>query len=393
MKVTGNKPHQPNTRPLVETAANKDVANDQASEFLAIMLGIANQTINPDESAESNDSGSPDTEEDNEKSPSAVVSNAPVATAVPDISTLLTTKETAISLPSNIDVMSKQAPIDLPAPVTPINQPSAQLKQPTMTMPKSIKKMDLPSKSDFLEKNQKSDTTSSDTFTIMSETHKEHAKTTIMGAPTETPAASAPTLPTPSAHQPLQPIVKALEQPLMALGNEINLALIKNTTLNQTDITSHSLTGSTQSIGKLPEDYSLEVEFLPQLSKDALKDIQVAHIKIYPPELGPIVAKIDIKKNGISLDILANNTKVKEMIESHLSDLQKHFMQSALPIQHINIRLDNTTLEGSIDSNGRQNKQQPLLEEKRDETMRDDQNNNKGNKWRQKINALVDTFV
>lgn len=79
-----------------------------------------------------------------------------------------------------------------------------------------------------------------------------------------------------------------------------------------------------------------------------------ANIKIYPPELGKITAKMKMDKNVATLEITAENKQVKALIQGHLSSLREQFSQSNIQLSKIEIVLadDKTPTETTANEQG-----------------------------------------
>jgi flagellar hook-length control protein FliK len=79
-----------------------------------------------------------------------------------------------------------------------------------------------------------------------------------------------------------------------------------------------------------------------------------AKIKIYPPELGPVLANLKVDKNSADLVIWAQNNHVAALIESNLGHLKEKFAQSDINLNSIQVQ----TLQGQeqqSDTKGQQN--------------------------------------
>lgn len=90
-----------------------------------------------------------------------------------------------------------------------------------------------------------------------------------------------------------------------------------------------------------------------------------ANIKIYPPELGKITAKMKMDRNVATLEITAENKQVKALIQGHLSSLREQFSQSNIQLSKIEIVLadDKTSAETTAKDQGQQQTPQEAVEE------------------------------
>lgn len=98
-------------------------------------------------------------------------------------------------------------------------------------------------------------------------------------------------------------------------------------------------------------DYEVNVEMTPASSGAISKDVYNAKIKIYPPELGHITAKLKVDKNSTELVILTENNHVKNIVESNLAQLKDSFAKSDINLTTVHV----DTANSQATSNG-QNK-------------------------------------
>lgn len=121
------------------------------------------------------------------------------------------------------------------------------------------------------------------------------------------------------------------------------------------------------------------------------KDVYTANIKIYPPELGSVIAKLKIAKNTAELTLTTENDRVKQIVEANLPALRDHFIRSDLNLVSIDVRvqLANTDV-------GDQKPKQQADQQKSDNAMPEQDANNKANNQvliKKRLNSLVDTYV
>jgi flagellar hook-length control protein FliK len=121
------------------------------------------------------------------------------------------------------------------------------------------------------------------------------------------------------------------------------------------------------------------------------KDVYTANIKIYPPELGSVIAKLKISKNIAELTLTTENDRVKQIVEANLPALRDHFIRSDLNLVSIDVRvhLANTDV-------GDQQPKQQADQQKPDTSMPRQEANQKTNNQtlvKKRLNSLVDTYV
>ncbi len=83
-----------------------------------------------------------------------------------------------------------------------------------------------------------------------------------------------------------------------------------------------------------------------------------ANIKIYPPELGKVTAKMRMDKNEANLEITAENKQVKAILQGHLNTLREQFSQSNITLNKIDIILADNKESGTANPNGRGEKEE-----------------------------------
>lgn len=89
-----------------------------------------------------------------------------------------------------------------------------------------------------------------------------------------------------------------------------------------------------------------------------LQQIHDAKIKIYPPELGHIIAKLRVDKNNAELIIMTENNQVKEIVESNLPMLRQHFQEASINLGQIQVQ---TNQSGGKDAENNQSRQQEAV--------------------------------
>ena len=84
----------------------------------------------------------------------------------------------------------------------------------------------------------------------------------------------------------------------------------------------------------------VQIEFSPVNLTAIGKELYSAQIKIHPPELGNILAKLKMDKDGANLTILAENNVVKGILEANLPALKEHFQRADIPLNQIQVAID-----------------------------------------------------
>jgi len=137
--------------------------------------------------------------------------------------------------------------------------------------------------------------------------------------------------------------------------------------------------------------YQLKVELLPPAMGSLVAETYNANIKIYPPELGSVIAKLKLDKKNAELVIVTENNRVKEVIESNLSQLRQQFQQADINLTSIKIEVQ-TSQSGSKEQNS-QNQQADQSFSAKEDTKQSNQTNSSSNSPRQRIDSIIDTYA
>lgn len=162
---------------------------------------------------------------------------------------------------------------------------------------------------------------------------------------------------------------------LLQLGQLINAQTMNTFSKNDQSIAINASTISPEldlAAKHLPApDFNLQIELSPPTIDALNKETYDAKIKIYPPELGEVMAKLRVDKNGTELFITTENNRVKEIVEANLPQLRESFQQADINLTEIQVqtsssgtkeqRSDNwqqgehfTAKESSLESNSEQ---------------------------------------
>lgn len=87
-----------------------------------------------------------------------------------------------------------------------------------------------------------------------------------------------------------------------------------------------------------------------------------ANIKIYPPELGKVSAKLKMDKNSATLVVTAETKEVKALIETNLAGLREQFANSNIQLDRIEVTLADNKGNTNTDANARRESKQEKAE-------------------------------
>lgn len=181
---------------------------------------------------------------------------------------------------------------------------------------------------------------------------------------------------------------------LIQLGQFINTQTTQEFTKADTTTVVNSQMTYTEALHKVPEgnDYGLKIEVQAANLDSQTKEIYNANIKIYPPELGAVVAKLKVGKNGTELMILTENTAVKSIVEANLAQLRQDFKQADINLT--NIQIDVQTPQSGQKEHQNQNQNNYSAEPDGGlNTLVPKQPNNSSATSTQVINSIIDTYA
>lgn len=137
-------------------------------------------------------------------------------------------------------------------------------------------------------------------------------------------------------------------------------------------------------------EYELNIELLPQTLDFNGKETYNANIKIHPPELGAVIAKLKVDKNNAELFITAENYHVKAIVEANLMQLRENFQKHDINLSHIHVDVQNPQTGTSAQD---EKQQKPQESGERNETGADKRAEVKQQEARKRIDSLVDTYA
>jgi flagellar hook-length control protein FliK len=98
---------------------------------------------------------------------------------------------------------------------------------------------------------------------------------------------------------------------------------------------------------KTQAEYELKIELFPESVKNLTKETYNASIKIYPPELGAILAKLKVVKNSAELIIMTGNDQIKKIVEANLVQLREHFREADIDLTSIQVNVQTSQQDAS----------------------------------------------
>lgn len=177
---------------------------------------------------------------------------------------------------------------------------------------------------------------------------------------------------------------------LVQMGGVINSHTSNLNNINLSSVNDASQTDYTDVLKNINRpEYELSVELLPQTQDAQGKEIYNATIKIHPPELGAVLAKLKVGKNGAELFISTENNRVKEIVEANLSQLRENFQKHDITVTQIHVEVQ--TPQAGTD--GQHAKQQKPQESQERQEYVDKRSGAAAQEMKKRIDALVDTYA
>ncbi|VVC77089.1 hypothetical protein AQUSIP_24160 [Aquicella siphonis] len=180
-------------------------------------------------------------------------------------------------------------------------------------------------------------------------------------------------------------------------GNRYADALVQMGSVMQNQI-SQTLSEDRSFLQSLPAsrethdpDHELKIDWFPASADMPGEESYIANIKIHPPELGSVMAKLKIDKNGAQLILLAENQRVKEIVELNLPHLREGFQKMDIQISHIQVDVQSSS-SGTNDQNTEQRKTPDLFISDQDQAGIDKQPEISSSSVKH-VNSLIDTYA
>jgi flagellar hook-length control protein FliK len=271
----------------------------------------------------------------------------PTAPAVTQPNTTATPSEMVASTPSLSTTPSM--PLTPETPATPITSAAN-----APTPPIAIEKKPLELRKDTKELTKAADMLIN--LALLNQTKSESTTTKTN--------ASVDLLPTSTDNMPDQKVVMSLQQMAEWVQAKVNAEPALTKGMPQVDtrqtfamLQSETAVGGAATPAKAAFEARVEVN---QVMSNAELNLTTYHanIKIYPPELGKITAKMKMDKNEATLEITAENKQVKALLQGHLNTLREQFTSSNIHLNKIEIVLADPKEASTANPNGRREKEE-----------------------------------
>lgn len=83
--------------------------------------------------------------------------------------------------------------------------------------------------------------------------------------------------------------------------------------------------------------------------------LQTAFLKIYPPELGPVIAKIKMNANNeTELSLLTNNAQTRDILMANIHSIKENFFQSDMLLHKVDVEYQSDLLQQGSQSKDQQ---------------------------------------
>jgi flagellar hook-length control protein FliK len=181
---------------------------------------------------------------------------------------------------------------------------------------------------------------------------------------------------------------------LVQMGNFINGETTRQSVEGKTSFTS-TREASTVDYGEIlsktsQPEYEMKIDLLPMTV--GAQEVYKASIKIYPPELGAVIAKLKMDKKNAELIIVTENNRVKEVVESNLSQLKQQFQQADINLTHIQIEVQTPQTGSGNQSNQERQSHLPGFSANEDTKLLK-QTDVSSDSASRRLDSLVDTYA
>lgn len=159
-------------------------------------------------------------------------------------------------------------------------------------------------------------------------------------------------------HQDLQTVPHKFVDAFTQLGNLVNTQTMAQFNHSpSTTLSAQQPVYTAQLNTQHPVNYATEIEYTTPSVTSFMKDTYDANIKIYPPELGHVTAKLRLDKNNAELMILTDNNHVKGIIEANLPKLREHFQQADINLTNIQVQTQSSSAREQAEQRQQQQQQ------------------------------------
>ncbi len=121
-------------------------------------------------------------------------------------------------------------------------------------------------------------------------------------------------------------------------------SVLQQTTSSASILHTDSLPVSVQQSSVLP--YEPQIDIVASSVGPFLKESYDAKIKIYPPDLGSVLAKLKIDKGSAQLTLLTESNRVKEIVEANLPQLHQQFKDADILLTQVEVQSSMADLTG-----------------------------------------------
>jgi flagellar hook-length control protein FliK len=100
-----------------------------------------------------------------------------------------------------------------------------------------------------------------------------------------------------------------------------------------------------------------------QLSRALLKGDRIIRLRLKPPELGAVKIEMDLKDNVLRLDMIAENSTVKELLLSNVQELRNALTEQGVKIEGLDVQVGQDFNHSLANSKEGLNERQRLIKE------------------------------
>lgn len=138
--------------------------------------------------------------------------------------------------------------------------------------------------------------------------------------------------------------------------------------------------------------YELKVDIMPASVDSMMKEVYDAKIRVFPPELGHIIAKLRVGDNGANLSLTTENDRVKAIVEQNLPQLKENFQNANINLTNVNVQTSSqSTVTDQQNSNNQRRNEGSLAQNFTNESNSDQLVPAKEDS--KSSNTIVDTYA
>lgn len=124
---------------------------------------------------------------------------------------------------------------------------------------------------------------------------------------------------------------------------------------------------------KVPFSPTTEAQTLVTSIQEGDSVLHTAFLKIYPPELGPVIAKIKMNSNNeAELSLLTSNAQTRDVLVANIQNIKENFSESDMMLHKVHVEYHSDLLQQGSTSNSKDEQRERFFQAKFDPNLFED---------------------